>query len=126
MIVGKKILHYSTLDSTNAEARRLIKKGEGEGLVVVAGAQAAGRGKPGRRWHSPLGNVYFSAVLKPYKNPRELAPITLLGALAARAALKKTANLPVVIKWPNDLLVHGRKVGGILTERLTAGQLIVG
>lgn len=126
MIIGKQLIHYPTLDSTNDEARRLIKQGAGEGVVVLAGTQTRGRGKPGSRWLSPRGNLYFSAVLKPYRNPRELAPITLLGALAARALLVRVAGLPVTIKWPNDLLVHGRKIGGVLTERVPAGHLIIG
>ena len=126
MIIGQRIIHYPAVDSTNEAARRLIKQGLGEGLVVVAERQTKGRGKPGSRWFSPRGNLYFSAVIEPYKNPRELAPITLIGALAARAVLMRLAKLPVIIKWPNDLQIHGRKVGGILTERLSSGQVIIG
>ncbi len=126
MIIGKKILHYRTIDSTNTEARRLIKKGEGEGLVVTAGRQTKGRGKPGAKWFSPEGNLYLSAVAKPYKNPKDLSSITLLGALAARAAMIRLSKLPVAIKWPNDLRIRGKKVGGVLTERLPSGHLIIG
>ena len=126
MIIGKKKVHYSEIDSTNSEARRLIQKGEGEGLVVIADRQTAGRGKPGSNWFSPEGNFYLSAVVKPRKNPKDLAPITLLGALAGRSAIGKFADLLVVIKWPNDLLIKGKKVGGILVERLPSGHLIIG
>jgi len=126
LIIGKRIIRYRQIDSTIVEARGLIKIGGGVVLVVVAAAQSKGRGKPGSRWHSPKGNVYFSAVIKPYKSPRGLAPITLLGALAARAAIKKTARLSVIVKWPNDLLINRRKVGGVLTERLASGELIIG
>lgn len=126
MIIGKKIIHSKEIDSTNEEARRLIKKGAGEGLVVVADMQTKGRGKPGSSWFSPKGNLYFSAVVKPFKNPKDLAPVTLVGALAARAMINKISKLPVVIKWPNDLRVHGEKIGGILTERISAGYLIIG
>lgn len=126
MIIGKKQLHYKKVDSTSEEARRLIKKGLGEGLVVTADTQTKGRGKPGSRWLSPKGNLYFSAVIKPYKNPKDLAPITLLGALAARAMIYEAAKLSAVIKWPNDLRVHGKKVGGVLTERLPSGHIIIG
>ena len=93
---------------------------------MTAGRQTRGRGKLGRQWLSPAGNLYFSAVLKPYKNPRDLAPITLFSALAARALIVRLTKLPVVVKWPNDLLVHNKKIGGILTERLASGQVIVG
>lgn len=126
MIIGRKIIQYQEIDSTNEEARRLIKKGEGEGLVVVAESQKRGKGKPGSSWFSPPGSVYLSAVIKPYKNPKELAPITLLGALAARAMIAKVAKLGAVIKWPNDLRLCGRKVGGVLTERMASGHLIIG
>lgn len=126
MIIGKKILHFKEIDSTNEEARRLIKKGSGEGLVVVADMQTKGRGKPGSGWFSPKGNLYFSAVVKPYRNPKDLAPITLLGALAARSVIMSNSKLPVLIKWPNDLRIHGKKVGGILTERMPSGQIIIG
>lgn len=126
MIIGKKIIRYKEIDSTNEEARRLIKQGEGEGLVLVADIQTKGRGKPGSRWFSPKGNIYFSAVVKPHRNPKDLAPITLLGALASRSMISKIAKMPAVIKWPNDLRIHGRKVGGVLVERMASGYLIIG
>ena len=126
MLIGKKIVHFTEIDSTNDEARRLVKKGEGEGLVVVAESQTAGKGKPGAGWISPKGNLYLSAVIKPHRSPKDLAPLTITAALAARAAIVKAANLPVVIKWPNDLLVRGKKTGGILTERLLSGHVIIG
>lgn len=104
----------------------MVRKGEGEGLVVVADAQTKGKGKPGRSWFSPKGNLYFSAVVKPYRNPRDLSPITLLAALAARSAVVGLTKLPVVIKWPNDLLVQGKKIGGVLAERVQSGHIIIG
>ncbi len=126
MIIGKKIIHLKETGSTSDEARRLIGAGEGEGLVVVADRQTRGKGKPGSVWFSPAGNLYLSAVIKPYKNPRNLAPVTLFSALAVRAAILKLTGLPAVVKWPNDLRLHGKKVAGILTERLTSGHLIIG
>ena len=126
MIIGKKILHYKEIDSTNEEARRLIKQGEGEGLVVVAERQTKGRGKPGAGWFSPRGGLYLSAVVNPRKNQKALAPITLLGALAARSMIAGMIKLPAVIKWPNDLLIHGKKAGGVLTERVPSGHVIIG
>lgn len=126
MIIGKKVIHCKTVDSTNEEARRLIKQGEGEGLVVLAERQTRGRGKPGSRWISPAGNFYFSAVVKPHRNPKDLSPLTVFAALSARSAIIKTTKLPVVVKWPNDLLICGKKVGGILTEKLTSGHVIIG
>jgi len=126
-IIGKKIVHFEEIDSTNEEARRLIKRGEGaEGSVLIADRQTRGRGKPGSAWFSPEGNLYLSAIVKPRRNPKDLAPITMLGALAGRSAIAKISKLPVVIKWPNDLLVNSRKVGGVLVERVLAGHLIIG
>lgn len=126
MIIGKTIFRYSEIDSTNEEARRLIGQGEGEGAVIVAKEQSKGRGKPGNTWFSPKGNLYLSVILKPYKNPHELASITLIAAAAGKSMLSKVANLSAVIKPPNDLLVDGKKIGGILTERLPSGHLIIG
>ncbi len=126
MIIGKKLVHLKETGSTNDEARRLIGAGEGEGLVVIADRQTRGKGKPGSAWFSPPGNLYLSAVIKPYKNPKELAAVTLFSALAVRAAIFKLTGLPAVIKWPNDLRLRGKKVSGILTERLASGQIIVG
>ncbi|MFA4844517.1 MAG: biotin--[acetyl-CoA-carboxylase] ligase [Candidatus Margulisiibacteriota bacterium] len=126
MILGRQIIRLPEIDSTSDEARRQVKLGAGEGLVVVAGRQTAGRGKPGSRWHSPVGNLYFSVVLKPFRNPNELAQVTLVGALAVRKFLEKLGCAGAVVKWPNDVLVHGRKISGILTERLPSGHLIIG
>lgn len=126
MIIGKKIIHYKEIDSTNDEARRLIKKGEGEGLVLIADVQLKGKGKPGRIWHSPPGNLYLSAVVKPFKNPQELSSITLLGTRAVINAIDKTCGLKGEIKKPNDVILNGKKIGGILVERLSSGHLILG
>jgi BirA family biotin operon repressor/biotin-[acetyl-CoA-carboxylase] ligase len=127
MIIGKEIISYQEIDSTNSEAKRLIKQGRGEGLVVVAEQQTAGRGKPGSAWYSPPGlGCYLSVVVKPFQNPPELAPVTLLGARAVVSTIKLLTGLPAAIKPPNDVLVRGRKVCGILVERLASGELIIG
>lgn len=126
MIIGKKVIQLKEVDSTSSEARRLVGSGGGEGLVVIAERQTLGRGKPGSAWFSPPGNLYLSAVIEPFKNPGELAGVTLFSALAARAAILKLAKLPAVIKWPNDLRLRGKKVCGILTERLASGHIIIG
>lgn len=126
-IIGKKIIHYREIDSTNDEAKRLVKKGLGEGVVVVADCQSKGRGKPGNRWYSPEGvGVYLSVVVKPFRNIRDLSSITILGARAAVAAIEKVSGLVGKIELPNDVFINGKKVGGILTERLSSGQVIIG
>lgn len=126
MIIGKKLIRLRTVDSTNDEVRRQLALGAGEGLVVLAEEQTKGKGRPGKKWFSPRGNLFLSAAVKPYKNPKELAPITLLGALAARQAVESKYKITVTIKWPNDLLIKGKKVGGVLVERLASGFLIIG
>ena len=126
-IIGKKIISYKEIDSTNDEAKRLIKKGLGEGAVVVARAQTKGRGKPGSSWFSPAGlGIYLSVIVKPFKDPKELAPITLLGAQAVVKTIGGLTKLTAQIKQPNDVLLNGKKISGILVERLASGYLIIG
>ncbi len=127
MIIGKKMIHYREIDSTSAEARRLIGKGLGEGTVIIADSQTAGRGKPGSAWFSPPGvGLYLSAILKPFKNPHDLSSITLLGARAVENTIRKISDLSPEIKLPNDVILKNRKVCGILVERTFSGYLIVG
>jgi len=127
MIIGKKIIRYKEVDSTNDEARRLIGEGEGEGLVVAAESQNKGRGKPGSGWFSPAGSgVYLSAVVKPYRNPGDLGPVVLLGARSVVNAIRKMAGIKAEIKPPNDVLIGGRKICGVLVERMAPGQIIIG
>jgi BirA family biotin operon repressor/biotin-[acetyl-CoA-carboxylase] ligase len=126
MIIGKNIVSFDTLDSTSDEARRRIRQGEGEGLVVMAASQSAGHGKPGAKWYSPRGNLYLSAVVAPRRNPGDLAILTLTTALAGRSCLQRFVKLPIIIKWPNDLLVRQKKIAGILIEGVPSGQLIIG
>ncbi len=126
MIVGKEVIYFDSIDSTSDEARRRIKRGEGEGLVVVASEQTAGRGKPGAVWHSPPGNFYLSAVVRPYRNPGEFTALTLISAIAVKSALIRFCDLPVIIKWPNDIIAQSKKLGGILVEGMASGHLIIG
>jgi len=122
-----KTIHYKQIDSTNDEAKRLIQKGEAEGTVVVADEQTKGRGKPGSSWYSPPGvAVYLSAIFKPDKDPLDLSLITIAAAQAVVATINNVAKVKASIKKPNDVLVNGKKICGILTERLASGYLIIG
>jgi len=126
-IVGKKLLSYQEIGSTSDEAKRMIAKGASEGLVVVADSQTNGRGKPGNSWFSPLGlGLYLSAVIKPLRSPSDLGLITMVGAEAVVDVIKELTGLTPTIKKPNDVLMNGKKVAGILTERLADGHLIIG
>lgn len=103
------------MPSTNDEAKRLARQGAEEGTLVLAGRQAQGRGRFGREWSSPPGGVYASFVLRPAGPPAHVAPLPLVVALGAARALE-SIGAPVSLKWPNDLEIDGRKLGGILLE----------
>jgi BirA family biotin operon repressor/biotin-[acetyl-CoA-carboxylase] ligase len=119
------VYHFETLDSTNNLAKELAARGAPEGTVVVAEAQTGGRGRLGREWNSPPGvGLYVSLVLRPPLPPLELPQITLTTAVAVVRAVRRVAGLAPGIKWPNDLLLHGKKLGGILTEMETESDRI--
>lgn len=115
--LGRNIKYYDEVDSTNAVAHTLVAEGAPEGTLVFAEKQTAGRGRMGRKWHSPKGKgIWMSLVLKP-AIPLSFAPqLTLLIAVALSRAISSFLSLEVGIKWPNDLLIGGRKVCGILLE----------
>jgi len=115
---GYRLARFDSLDSTNEEARRLADKGAGDGYVVWARRQTAGRGRQGRSWQSPEGNLYFSIIVRPKMPARDAAQFSFVSALALGGAL--SGLLPETVelryKWPNDLLLDGRKAAGILLE----------
>jgi BirA family biotin operon repressor/biotin-[acetyl-CoA-carboxylase] ligase len=111
------IEHHRQIASTNDRARELAHLGYGEGTLVVAESQQAGRGRLGRSWASPPGGgVYFSLILRPRALPSAAPGITLLAGVAACDAVRAVSGAEPRIKWPNDLLIGSRKVAGILTE----------
>jgi BirA family biotin operon repressor/biotin-[acetyl-CoA-carboxylase] ligase len=115
------------IDSTNEEARRRAGAGAGEGLLVWAGEQTLGRGRQGRRWSSPPGNLYCSLLLRPPVTPAKAAQLSFVAVLAAadavEAALAHARPRPDLrCKWPNDVLIDGRKCAGILLESSTAAD----
>jgi BirA family biotin operon repressor/biotin-[acetyl-CoA-carboxylase] ligase len=114
--LGQVIHWYEELPSTSDLAKELAEEGAEHGEVVVAEAQTAGRGRRGRSWASPpRRNLYFSVVLRPDLPPSRAPELTLVGSVALCDALRQ-AGVDAGIKWPNDLLASGRKIGGILTE----------
>jgi BirA family biotin operon repressor/biotin-[acetyl-CoA-carboxylase] ligase len=119
------IHHFETIASTSDLAKELGGRGAPEGTLVVAEAQEAGRGRLGRQWESPPSvGLYASLVLRPSLPPTELPQITLTAAVAGVRALQRATGVTPGIKWPNDLLVNGKKVGGILTEMETEADQI--
>ncbi len=116
-IIGKRILRFPALESTNDTALTLARKGAEDGTVVTAQAQTKGRGRHGRRWHSPKGmGLYFSVLLRPPIIPEEIHRITIISAVAVAGAIVRYTGFPARIKWPNDIWINDRKVCGILTE----------
>src|SRR5437867_10301928 len=118
-LIGRNLFHFYHVDSTNLFAARLLAHGRkvAEGTVIIAESQTAGRGRLGRLWHSEReAGIYFSMVLFP-KAPPSLAPLfTLATALGMHNAVESYTGLDIDIKWPNDLLIGGKKFCGILSE----------
>jgi BirA family biotin operon repressor/biotin-[acetyl-CoA-carboxylase] ligase len=115
---GYRLIARDEVGSTNDEARDLIAAGVRQGAVVWAESQTAGRGRLGRDWVSPPGNLYCSIVMRPQIDSARLPEFSFVAALAVRDALVPVipATTPVAFKWPNDVLAGGRKVAGILVE----------
>lgn len=115
--LGWPYQHLPTCESTNAALVQAGLDGAPHGTTVTAEAQTGGRGRRGRRWHSPPGaGLYVSILLRPELAPPEAPPLTLVAAVATAEALSEATGLEPRVKWPNDLLIHGRKCTGILLE----------
>jgi BirA family biotin operon repressor/biotin-[acetyl-CoA-carboxylase] ligase len=114
-LLGKKVIHMNSTGSTNTVARQLAEEGIEEGTVVIAETLTRAKGRMGRRFITAPGGVWMSLILKPAIDPMHASSITLLAAVSVTKALRG-AGLEAVIKWPNDVLVNGKKICGILTE----------
>ena len=116
-VFGRTIVHFDTIHSTMDEAFRLGMEGKPEGTIVIAESQSKGRGRLGRAWSSPKGKgIYASLIVRPKFSPTEMSRLTLMSAVALMEAIEKVSDVKVQIKWPNDLLIKGKKLAGILTE----------
>jgi BirA family biotin operon repressor/biotin-[acetyl-CoA-carboxylase] ligase len=117
-------VHQET-DSTNLQAKILAGQGAAEGTVVVADTQTHGRGRRGRTWFSPSGrNIYTSMILRPAMAPSQAPQITLMAAVAVAKTLRRSVGIAARIKWPNDILVKGKKIAGILNEISTEMDVV--
>lgn len=115
--IGKEIRIFDEVGSTNDIAMEMGAKGGENGLVVVAESQSHGKGRMGRTWISPKGvNLYISILLRPGFSPHQASALTMMASVATATAISRTTGLDVEIKWPNDILIGGKKVSGILTE----------
>ena len=117
---GQQIFCFETIDSTNIRARQLGENHAPHGTLVVSEQQTAGRGRRGRSWESPAGSsIYMSILLKPDFLPTQAPMLTIVMAYSVAVALRRKTGLDFQIKWPNDIVLNGKKVVGILTEMST-------
>lgn len=120
--LGKEVFYYEEIDSTNVEAKRRAAEGLSHGSIIIADTQSGGRGRRGRSWSSPVGEgIFFSMLLRPKIEPANAPMLTLVKAVAVQRAIFKCTGLRAEIKWPNDIVINGKKVAGILTE-MSAGK----
>lgn len=122
--IGKEVLYYDMVDSTNTKAKQLAEQENTHGLLVIAEQQEMGKGRRGKKWNSQKGTgIWMSLIIKPKIKPVAASMLTLVAALAVTKAIRQMGeqeenrnNLEAKIKWPNDIVVNGKKVCGILTE----------
>ena len=124
-VIGSDIEYYDQVDSTNNEAKKLARKGAKDGTLVVANCQTQGKGRLGRNWISPKDTgIWMSIILTPNIMPSQVSCMTLIAGLDMCQTINKTTGLTASIKWPNDIIVHSKKVCGILTEMSAEMQRI--
>ena len=121
-VVGRNVRFYQSTGSTMDDVAQWAGDGAGEGAVVVAEAQTASRGRMGRRWVSDEGNLYFSVLFRP--EPDALPLLSPLAGVAVARSIRQVSGLYPAIKWPNDIMIDGRKVAGILAESALSGSQV--
>lgn len=115
--IGEELYFFEEIDSTNTKAKQLAEKGATSGTLVVANKQTGGKGRRGRSWESPADTgIFMTLILKPDMNPSRASMLTLVMALATVKACNEITASSCYIKWPNDIVLNGKKICGILTE----------
>ncbi|MDO9288522.1 MAG: biotin--[acetyl-CoA-carboxylase] ligase, partial [Thermodesulfovibrionales bacterium] len=115
--IGREIIFFESIGSTNTAALELAEKGAPHGTVVIADRQTKGKGRLGRTWVSPpKKNIYMSVILRPEIEPKDATLLTIMTAVSCAKGVMKSTGLKAEIKWPNDLMISNKKLGGILTE----------
>lgn len=123
--IGRKLVYYERIGSTNDIARELAESGEPEGTVVIADEQVAGRGRFGRTWIAPpYSSLLVSIILRPALRPAQIARVTMAVALGACEGIVADTGMDTRIKWPNDILLNGKKCAGVLSEANTTDERI--
>ena len=123
-LLCRKLVRLEVVSSTNDVVRQLAEAGWPEGTVVVAVEQTAGRGRFGRRWESPRGGLWFSLLLRPPLGREGISVLPIVAGLAVVKALERSFDLDIELKWPNDVLIKGKKVCGILVETFFTGEVL--
>lgn len=119
-----KLHRFEALDSTNDHLLNMAEDGAPEWTVVVADRQTSGRGRRRRDWWSPQGNLHMSILLRPSVSPRQLLRLPVIASLAFLSAMGESGSF-LTVKWPNDILLDGRKMAGILTESRSEGEKVL-
>jgi len=123
-VIGRTIHFFHVLPSTNNMAKELAERGARDGTVIVTETQTHGRGRLGREWISPKGGLWFSIILRPRVSLRDTPKLTFMASVAVAKTIIKLFGLETEIKWPNDVLIKGKKVCGILTETASRGEAL--
>ena len=124
MIIGRKVIVKDEVASTNDLAKSLANEGEEEGLVVTAKTQVAGKGRMGRNWSSPVGGIYLSVLLRPKVPVLDMLRMTVLACVPVAETIEEVSGCRTTIKWPNDVVIDGKKVAGLLVESASKGSEI--
>src|SRR5271157_5508020 len=123
-VFGKQLFLSPKVDSTNDWAKQLAETGAAEGTVTLAKMQTAAHGRKGKSWTSPAGGLWLSIILRPKNKASELAKLTFTASLAVAEVLREQYDLRAETKWPNDVLVNGRKICGVLAEMNTTNEQV--
>ncbi len=124
--IFKRVIFKEEVVSTNDLAMELLGSDEQSGIVIIADSQTSGRGRPGRTWHSPRGkNIYMSLALRPHLGLRDAPILTVLTGVAVCKGIKERTGINVYLKWPNDLILQKKKLGGILIETRVERERII-
>jgi BirA family biotin operon repressor/biotin-[acetyl-CoA-carboxylase] ligase len=123
-VIGRETHHFTEVTSTNDIAKKFVTMKAREGTVVIADTQTSGKGRLGRGWLSPKGGIWFSIILRPEVKAKDTFKMTFLTAVAIAKTIKKMFKLNAEIEWPNDVLINGKKVCGILTETSIRGDAV--
>lgn len=116
-VMGRSIYYYQSLGSTNSVAKSLAQEGVAEGSLIIAEEQVSGRGRCGRRWVSSEGdNILASIILRPDILPHQVPRVTILGAVAVAGSIRELTGIETELRWPNEILLNDKRIGGILTE----------